>query len=122
MRTLLLALTVAAAGLSGCAHGVTYDQAYGRPDATEWTYFNAPAQTVIDALIRYYSDRSVATERTRNESGGVVLTLANRSGAGDAGEILVQATDVGGFQTRAQVYPNRRPLPRAVETYVTRGE
>lgn len=122
MRTLLLATLVATAGLTGCARGVTFDDAYGRPDATEWTYFDSPAQTVIDAVSRYYSSRGVATESARNEGGGVVLTIANRSGAGSISQILVQATDVEGFQARAQVYPIRRPLPSDVETFVTREE
>ena len=125
MRTLFLLTllaTAGGAGLSGCARGVTFDDAYGRPDATEWTYFDSPAQTVIDAVSRYYSSRGVATESARNEGGGVVLTIANRSGAGSISQILVQATDVEGFQARAQVYPIRRPLPSDVETFVTREE
>ena len=122
MRTLLLATLVATAGLTGCARGVTFDDAYGRPDATEWTYFDSPAQTVIDAVSRYYSSRGVATESARNEGGGVVLTIADRSGAGSISQILVQAIDVEGFQARAQVYPIRRPLPSDVETFVTREE
>ncbi|HEX8299214.1 MAG TPA: hypothetical protein VF594_08655 [Rubricoccaceae bacterium] len=123
--TLLALLATAALGatsLSGCARGVTFDDAYGRPDATEWTYFNTPAQTVIDAITRYYSGRGVATESARNEGGGVVLTIANRSGSASTSQILVQSTDVEGFQARAQVYPIRRPLPRDVETFVTREE
>ncbi|HEX8385296.1 MAG TPA: hypothetical protein VF576_03875 [Rubricoccaceae bacterium] len=120
MRTLLFAALVASAGLAGCARGVTIDDAYGRPDATEWTYFEGPAQTVVDAIARYYSIRDVATESARDESGGIVLTLAPRSGSADVGQILVQATNVEGFQSRAQVYPTRRPLPRDLEIGVTR--
>ena len=122
MRTLFLLTLLATVGLTGCARGVTFNDAYGRPDATEWTYFNSPAQTVIDAVTRYYSSRGVATESARNEGGGVVLTIANRSGSGSISQILVQATDVEGFQARAQVYPIRRPLPSDVETFVTREE
>ena len=124
MRSLFLLALVATAGfatagLAGCARGVTYDEAYGRPDATEWTYFNVPAQTTINAVSQYYSARGVATESARDENGGVVLTLASQGGSSDTGQILIQATSVEGFQSRAQVYPSRRPLPRDVETYVT---
>lgn len=125
MRTLSLALLLAslgAAGLTGCARGVTYDEAYGRPDATRWTYFNVPAQTTIDAISRYYAGLGIATESARNESDGVVLTLANRRGGVATGQILIQATTVEGFQSRAQTYPDRRPIPRDAETYVTREQ
>ena len=122
MRTLLIALLVASAGLAGCARGVTYDEAYGRPDATEWTYFNVPARQVADAISRYYSDRGVATEQTRDEAGGVVLTFADRRAGGETAEILVQATTVEGFESRAQLYPGRRPIGRDVEAFVTRGQ
>lgn len=124
-RPLALALLVAALGLaglgsSGCARGVSYDDAYGRPDARRWTYFNVPAQKTIDAISRYYSSIGIATESARDESDGVVLTLANRNGGVDTGQILIQATAVEGFQSRAQIYPSRRPIPRDAETYVTR--
>ena len=62
----------------------------------------------------------MATESARDENGGIVLTLAARSGSSDVGQILIQATDVEGFQSRAQVYPTRRPLPRDLEIGVTR--
>ena len=124
-RTLSLALLVAALGLaglgsSGCARGVTIDEAYGRPDATRWTYFNVPAQRTIDAISRYYSGRGIATESARNESDGVVLSFGVRTGGVETGQILVQATTVEGFQSRAQIYPERRPIPQDAETYVTR--
>ena len=121
MRPLFLAVVAATAvaTLSGCHRGITIDQAYGRPDATEWTYFNVPAQKTLDAVTRFYSARGVATESARDEDGGVVLTLAVRQGSGDTGQILVQATSAEGFQSRAQVYPTRRPVPPALETYIT---
>ena len=124
MRRLLLAALVTSAslaglGLAGCARGVTYDDAYGRPDATEWTYFEGSPQAVLDAITRYYSIRDVATESARNENGGVVLTLASRSGSADVGQILVQATTEEGFLSRAQVYPSRRSLPRDLEVGIT---
>jgi len=125
MRTLSLALllaTLGAASLTGCARGVTIDDAYGRPDATRWTYFEVSAQTAIDAISEYYSGRGIATESARDEAGGVVLTLADRNGGVDTGQILIQSTAVEGFQSRAQLYPDRRPLPRDVETYVTREQ
>ncbi len=122
MRTLLTALLVASAGLAGCARGVTYDEAYGRPDATEWTYFNVPPSRVADAISQFYSDRGLATEQTRDEAGGTVLTFASRRSGGETAEVLVQATTVEGFETRAQLYPGRRPLPRNVEAFVTRGQ
>lgn len=122
MRPLLLAVVAMTglAALSGCHRGLTIDQAYGRPDATEWTYFNVPAQRTLDAVRRFYSGQGVSTESARDEAGGVVLTLAVRQGSGDTGQILVQSTRVEGFQSRAQVYPSGRPVPEDLETYITR--
>ncbi len=122
MRTLLLLALVATAGLAGCARGVTYDGAFGRPDATEWTYFTQSPADVQTSISQYYRDRGVATEQTRDESGGVVLTFANQRTGGQTAEILVQATAAEGFAARAQLYPGRRPLPQDVETFVTRGQ
>ena len=122
MRTLLTALLVATAGLAGCARGVTYDEAYGRPDATEWTYFTQSTDDVITSISQYYRDRGVATEQTREESGGIVMTFSNQRTGGQSAEILVQRTNTEGFTARAQLYPGRRPIPLDVETYVTRGQ
>ena len=119
MRTLVL-LALATSSLTGCARGVTIDDAFGRPDATEWTYFAAEPQRVVAAVAQYYSQIGVATESARDQDGGIVLTLASRSGSAETGQILIQATSVEGFATRAQVYPSRRPLPLDVETFVTR--
>lgn len=121
MRTLLTALLVASAGLAGCARGVTYDEAFGRPDATEWTYFNIPASDAAERISQFYRDRGVATEQTREEAGGLILTFSNRRVGGESADILVQATTIDGFESRAQLYPGRRPISRDVEAYVTGG-
>ena len=119
MRLLALATLLAAPILAGCGTA-TIDEAFGRPDATEWTYFEGPAQEVLVAIRQFYSARGVATESARDEAGGVILTLAVASGSADVGQILVQATNVEGFESRAQIYPTRRPLPQALETDITR--
>ena len=121
MRPLALAAVLATVTplLAGCGTA-TIDSAFGRPDATEWTYFEGPAQDVLDAIRQFYSARGVATESARDEAGGVILTLAVASGSADVGQILVQATNVEGFESRAQIYPTRRPLPQALETDITR--
>lgn len=121
MRLLALATLLAAPILAGCGTA-TIDEAFGRPDATEWTYFTQSPADVQTSLSQYYRDRGVATEQSRDEAGGVVLTFANQRTGGQTAEILVQATATDGFAARAQLYPGRRPLPRDVEAFVTRGQ
>lgn len=117
MRALLLAPLLA---LVACAPGATIDGAYGRPDATTWTYFEGSARDVVDAISRYYTFQDVRTESVRSEGGGLVLTLASRRGGAGLAQILVQPTTVEGFESRAQLYPVGRPLPRDLEDGVTR--
>ncbi len=49
-----------------------------------------------------------------------MLTLASRRGGAGLAQILVQPTTVEGFESRAQLYPVGRPLPRDLEDGVTR--
>lgn len=119
--TARIALAALLLPLAACTTA-TYDEAFGRPDATRWTYFEASPATAAAAIENYFSYTSWQMEGTSEAEGGVVLTFAPRAGGSDILQILVQASPVEGFGSRAQVYPRRRPLPRAVEQYVsTRG-
>ncbi len=111
---LLAALTV----LAGCS-GATYDEAYGRPDATRWTYFESSPASVVSSIEAYYATSDVRLESTDESDGGVILTLASRYGGATTQQILVQATSVESFASRAQLFPRRRPLPRDMEQYVS---
>lgn len=113
-----LALLAALALLAGCS-GATYDEAYGRPDARRWTYFEASPGSVISSIEAFYATSDVRLESSEESDGGVVLTLASRYGGAATQQILVQATAVEGFTSRAQLFPRRRPLPRDLEQYVS---
>lgn len=118
MRTALaLSLVVA---LAGCTNA-TIEEAYGRPDPFEWTYFDGAASDVVDALQEAFNQSGVRVESIRDEAGGVVLTLASRMGSADYTQILVQRTDVEDFTARAQIYPTGAPLPRWLEMEISRG-
>lgn len=115
----LLALSLLAlVGAAGCGT-TSYNEAYGRPDATRWTYFEAAPAAVINAIGRYYLRNDFVVESADDVDGGVVLTLAPRLGGARTAQIFVQATSESGFASRAQIYPRRRPLPRDVEQYVS---
>ena len=103
--------------LGGCS-GATIDEAYGRPDATRWTYFEASAEQVVSAIESYYAPSEIRLEASSQEAGGVLLTFASRQGGSTTQLILVQRSPVEGFGARAQLYPRGRPLPRDMEAFV----
>lgn len=111
-------LLVALVALVGCGT-TSFDEAYGRPDATRWTYFESPPARVINAIGEYYLRENLIVESADEVDGGVVLTLASRFGGASTAQIFVQATSLAGFSSRAQLYPRRRPLPRDLEQYVS---
>ena len=116
----LAGLTLCALALSACS-GASIDEAFGRPGATEWSYFEQPASDVVQALEGYYVLRDVVVESIREENGGVVLMLANQRGGASVGQILVQSVREGRYQSRAQNYLRRRPLTINEEAAVTGG-
>ena len=104
--------------LAGCT-GATYDEAYGRPDATEWTYFDGSADEVVEAIQAAYVGTDLVAEGVGSEAEGMVVTFSARSGSSDLVQYLVQGTEEGGFESRAQTYPFARPLPRWLEISVS---
>lgn len=131
MRSVLVPLAFILT-LGACA---SIDEAYGRPDALEWTYFHGSPDGVADAIGAAMvggpnlGQRLAETDSRREPSlmdgyhvasvqsveAGLVLTITPRRGSAEATEILVQETDVEGFTARAQLYPQGRPLPRWLE-------
>ena len=104
--------------LTGCA-GASLAEAYGRPDPYEWTYFDGEVGDVIAALQQSLTQGDLRVESSREEAGGIVITLAPRSGSANVTQLLVQETEEEGFSTRAQIYPIRAPLPRWLEIEVS---
>lgn len=107
----LLALT-----FGGCA---SIEEAYGRPDPFEWTYFRGDPRAVVGAIDEALNLSNIRVESVRSEAGGTLLTLSTRAGSADFEQILVQSTDAEDFASRAQIYPQRDPLPRWLEMEVS---
>lgn len=118
MRAFLwLPLLAFVAGCSGTR--ADYDRAYGRPDATRWSYFEASAERVVRAVEVYAERHHARIESAEREDGGVLLTLVSRDGGPDVLLVFVERSPVERYGARAQVWPGRRPLPRDLEGFVT---
>ncbi len=117
MRALLVfALLVAA----GCAPGVTYDEAYGRPDSQDWTYFRGSTGDVVEAMTRVLAFSTTSIESVGEVPGGTVVTLSGRYGGGEMEEIYIESTSKDGFASRAQLYGRQTPLPIRFERDISR--
>ena len=119
MRTLPLSLALLfTLGLGGCSNA-SVAEAYGQPDPFEWTYFRGSPRDVVAAINVAFDQSGVRVESIRDEAGGTILTLSSRFGTAEFDQILVQSTDVEDYTARAQVYPQRDPLPRWLEAEVS---
>ena len=118
MRTVLAFALVAT--LTGCMKGLTYDEAYGRPDSQDWTYFRGSEADVVEAMRRVLAFSNVAVESVGKVDGGTVVTIAQRFGGMDMEEIYIEATTEKGFGARAQLYGRQTPLPVRFERDVAR--
>ena len=121
MRRLPLAALLAVASLVAGCSGTTFDQAYGRPDATRWTYFEASAERVAESVEAWFSLNGWYLETADREGNSVMLTFSPREGGAGIQSIRVERSADERFGARAQVSPTRRPLPRDLETYVASG-
>lgn len=118
MRSVLCAFA-ALVVLAGCSG--TFDEVFNRPDSLDWTYFEGTPQEVVVAIQEAYAFSSLRVEsvETDEDLGGTIVTLTPRTGSADMSQILVQATTVEGFKSRAQFWPSRDPLPRALEIEIS---
>lgn len=116
MRALFaLGLVVALAGCSGAS----IEEAYGRPDPYDWTYFHGEAGDVVVALEETFALSGVRVESIQREADGLVLTMSSRLGSANFVQVRVQETDVEDYTSRAQIYPTQAPLPRWLEMEVS---
>lgn len=114
MRRFLALPLVAVAALlaSGCSG--TIDSAYGVPDATRWTYFQADTEAIASAMERALNRTGYQVERVgRTDAGEVALTVSLAGGSADFTEVLIQPfTDPDAvFYSRVQTLPRQRPIP-----------
>ncbi len=119
MRSLALALA-ALVSLAGCS-GSTFDEVLNQPDALDWTYFEGTSEDVIVAIQEAYalSNQRVESVEANEDLGGTIVTVTSRTGSADLSQILVQSTSVEAYRSRAQVYPDRDPLPRSLEIAIS---
>ena len=116
MRVLFSALALLA--VAGCS-GATFDDVYDRPDALDWTYFEASSYDVTEALEEALETNDIRVEGKRVEDGGTILTLTRGGASPQISEIRIEAVQVEDYRARAQVYPDRDPLPRWIEIEVS---
>ena len=117
MRARLSALALLAA-LGGCS-GATFDDVYGLPQATDWSYFEGSFYDVRNAIEETLEVNDLRVEGVRDEDGGTVLTVTQGGASSDISEIRVEPTTAEGYGARAQVFPTRAPLPRWLEIGVS---
>ena len=117
MRLLLPVVAVFLVALGGCTNA-SIAEAYGRPDPFEWTYFEGPPEAVLEALRESFYQTGLVVESVREHERGVVMRVSQRLNEGRSNQIYVEGTEEEGFGTRAQVYPQRDPLPRWLEIEV----
>ncbi len=104
---------------SGCS--ATIDEAYGVPDATEWTYFQGDVERVAGAVERALARTGYRVERVgRTDAGEIALGVSLARGSAEFTEILIQPFEDPDavFASRAQTFPRQRPLPRDLRVAV----
>lgn len=122
MRRLPLIALLAVAGLVAGCSGATYDQAYGRPDATRWTYFEASPASVSESVEAWFSLNGWYLETSEPEENGVMLTFSPREGGAGIQSVRVERSADARFGARAQTIPRQRPLSRDLEMFISRRD
>ncbi|MEM0962530.1 MAG: hypothetical protein AAGK21_08360 [Bacteroidota bacterium] len=116
MRALALGLATLVL-VSGCA---SIEEAFGRPDPYDWTYFEeGSVDDVVDAMVDSFRQTGISVESVREEAEGAVLTISQTFDGSNFTEVLVQPSTVEGFESRAQLYLQSEPLPRWLEVQIT---
>lgn len=114
----LASFLVLGIALTGCG-GATFDDVYGLPDGVSWSYFRGSIYDVTQAIEGTLEANDIRVEGVRSEDGGTVLTITRGGASPDIGEIRIEATEVEGYGARAQIFPQRDPLPRWLEVGVS---
>ncbi|MEM1054363.1 MAG: hypothetical protein AAGI52_02460 [Bacteroidota bacterium] len=115
VRLSALALLVFAFG--GCA---SIDEAVGVPDSLSWSYFQAPAAEVAIATQDALRLGGLRVEGiTETNDGGYVISVSFRNGSADYEQIRIQPYTYEIFESRAQTYPQGRPLPSSLRVAIS---
>ncbi|MEM6327717.1 MAG: hypothetical protein AAF791_11425 [Bacteroidota bacterium] len=102
--------------LSGCA---SIDEAFGVPDATEWSYFQASAGAVAVAARDALRQGGLRVERiNQTTEGGYVLDVSTQTGSAAFEQIYVQPFAYESFESRAQTFPQGRRLPEDIRVAI----
>lgn len=116
-RRVSLLLVLFALSSTGCA---SIDEAMGVPDATSWSYFQAPATEVTDAAIAVLRLNGYSVEGIEDTDEGTVLSVSLRSGAAAFEQIRVQSYSHGVYSARGQIFPHGRRLPESLRYEIAR--
>ena len=108
-----LFLALFAFASSGCA---SIDEAYGVPEATSWSYFQASPDEVARAAEVALRQRDIYVETvSETDEGGYILGVSWRNGSSEFEEIRIQPYVYKVYSARAQTYPQSRRLPGAIQ-------
>lgn len=118
----LLALTLLAAvavpTFSACANR-SIDEAYGVPDALDWSYFRADPADVVQAT-RFVLERSgFSVEGVQTAGTSYVISVSSAPSSADFTQIRVEPATFEDYRTRAQVFPSERKLPSDLEVAIS---
>ena len=117
-RLSALAVAFSCAALTGC---VSIDEAVGVPEATSWSYFQAPAGDVAVAAQDALRQGGLRVESvSETGDGGYVLNVSTRTGSAAFDQIRIQPYTYEVYESRAQTYPQGRPLPGDVRRAIAR--
>lgn len=118
MTVRLPALALLAFAFAGCT---SIDNAVGVPEATSWSYFQAPADEVAVATQDALRQGGLRVESaTETDDGGYILNVSVRNGSADFEQIRIQPFEYEIYESRAQTYPAGRPLPANLRVAISR--
>lgn len=114
--------TVLLVSLAGCT-SASLAEAYGEPSVTDWSYFRAPAERVVDATREVLDRRNVTVEGISDQDdGSTVLFLSSPMPGADVTQIRIQpySSPDDDFEARVQLYPLGQRLPVQLEQRIAR--
>lgn len=117
-RLLALPLLLAVLALSACANR-SIDEAYGVPDALDWSYFRADPADVAQAARYALERRGFTVEAIRSEGAAYVLSISSAPSSADFTEIRIEPATFEDYRARAQVFPSQRKLASSLEVAIS---
>lgn len=118
-RLLALSLLLTAVlTFSACANR-SIDEAYGVPDALDWSYFRAEPADVAQAARFVLEQQGITVEGVRNEGASYVLSISSAPSSADFAEIRIEPVTFEDYRARAQTFPSERKLASSLEVAIS---